>query len=73
MVQQTFTDMEYANRTRTMRREVFLYAMAFIAPFCAPKERGGRLISPETTLRMYLRQNMFGRSSEGKHRRSDSK
>ena len=27
MVQQTFTDMEYANRKRTTRREAFLEAM----------------------------------------------
>ena len=27
MVQQTFTDMEYANRNRTTRREAFLDAM----------------------------------------------
>mgnify|MGYP000854969769 CR=1 len=28
MVQQTFTDMEYANRKRTTRREVFLDAIS---------------------------------------------
>ena len=31
MVQQTFTDMEYANRNRTTKREAFLDAMESIA------------------------------------------
>ena len=33
MVQQTFTDMEYANRKRTTRREAFLDAMDSIIPW----------------------------------------
>ena len=33
MVQQTFTDMEYANRKRTTRREAFLEAMESIIPW----------------------------------------
>lgn len=50
MVQQTFTDMEYANRNRTTKREAFLDAMEsiipwkewmeLIAPFYVQKERG---------------------------------
>ena len=49
-MQQTFTDMEYANRKRTTRREAFLEAvesiipwnewMALIAPYYVQKERG---------------------------------
>lgn len=75
MVQQTFTDMEYANRKRTTRREAFLNAMEsiipwkewmnLIAPFYVPKERGRKLIPLETMLRMYLMQNWFGLSDEG--------
>ena len=33
MVQQTFTDMEYANRKRTTRRGAFLDAMDSIIPW----------------------------------------
>lgn len=33
MVQQTFTDMEYANRNRTTKREAFLDAMESIIPW----------------------------------------
>ena len=75
MVQQTFTDMEYANRKRTTRREAFLDAMesiipwnewmALIAPYYVQKERGRKLIPLETMLRMYLMQNWFGLSDEG--------
>lgn len=75
MVQQTFTDMEYANRKRTTRREAFLDAMEsiipwnewmkLIAPFYVQKERGRKLIPLETMLRMYLMQNWFGLSDEG--------
>ena len=75
MVQQTFTDMEYANRKRTTRREAFLDAMdsmipwkewmKLIAPFYVQKERGRKLIPLETMLRMYLMQNWFGLSDEG--------
>ncbi len=75
MVQQTFTDMEYANRKRTTRREAFLDAMEsiipwnewmkLIAPFYVQKERGRKLIPLETMLRMYLMQNRFGLSDEG--------
>ena len=75
MVQQTFTDMEYANRKRTTRREAFLEAMesiipwnewmALIAPYYVQKERGRKLIPLETMLRMYLLQNWFGLSDEG--------
>lgn len=64
MVQQTFTDMEYANRKRTTRREAFLEAMEsiipwnewmkLIAPFYVQKKRGRKLIPLETMLRMYL-------------------
>ena len=67
MVQQTFTDMEYANRNRTTKREAFLDAMEsiipwkewmeLIAPFYVQKERGRKLIPLETMLRMYLMQN----------------
>ena len=58
MVQQTFTDMEYANRNRTTKREAFLDAMEsiipwkewmeLIAPFYVQKERGRKLIPLET-------------------------
>ena len=75
MVQQTFTDMEYANRKRTTRREAFPEAMesiipwnewtALIAPYYVRKERGRKLIPLETMLRMYLMQNRFGLSDEG--------
>ena len=75
MVQQTFTDMEYANRKRTTRREAFLDAMdsiipwkewmKLIAPFYVQKERGRKLIPLETMLRMYLMQNWFDLSDEG--------
>ena len=75
MVQQTFTDMEYANRNRTTKREAFLDAMEsiipwkewmeLIAPFYVQKERGRKLIPLETMLRMYLMQNWFGLSDEG--------
>ena len=75
MVQQTFTDMEYAKRKRTTRREGFLEAMesiipwnewmALIAPYYVRKERGRKLIPLETMLRMYLMQNRFGLSDEG--------
>lgn len=75
MVQQTFTDMEYANRKRTTRREAFLQAMesiipwnewmALITPYYVQKERGRKLIPLEAMLRMYLMQNWFGLSDEG--------
>lgn len=75
MVQQTFTDMEYANRNRTTKREAFLDAMEsiipwkewmeLIAPFYVQKGRGRKLIPLETMLRMYLMQNWFGLSDEG--------
>ena len=75
MVQQAFTDMGYANRKRTTRREAFLEAMesiipwnewmALIAPYYVRKERGRKLIPLETMLRMYLMQNRFGLSDEG--------
>ena len=34
MVQQTFTDMEYANRKRTTRREAFLCALSNASLLC---------------------------------------
>ena len=71
MVQQTFTDMEYANRKRITRREAFLDAMdsiipwkewmKLIVPFYIQKERGRKLIPLETMLRMYLMQNWFAK------------
>ena len=70
-----FTDMEYANRKRTTRREAFLDAMEsiipwnewmkLIPPFYVQKERGRKLIPLETMLRMYLMQNWFGLSDKG--------
>lgn len=39
--------------------------MKLIAPFYVQKERGRKLIPPETMLRMYLMQNWFGLSDEG--------
>ena len=75
MVQQTYTDMEYANRKRTTRRKAFLDAMEsiiswkewmkLIASFYVQKECGRKLIPLETMLRMYLMQNWFGLSGEG--------
>ena len=75
MEQQSFTDMEYANRKKATRRESFLTAMEsivpwkewveFIAPIYVQKERGRKLIPLETMLRMYLMQNWFGLSDEG--------
>ena len=75
MVQQTFTDMEYASRKRTTRREAFPDAMEsiiprnewmkLIVPFYVRKERGRKRIPLETMLRMYLMQNRFGLSDEG--------
>ena len=74
MLQQTFTDMEYANRKRTTRHEAFPEAMEsvipwnewmqLIVPYYVQKERGRKLIPLETMLRMYLLQNRFGLSDE---------
>ena len=74
-MQQTFTDMEYANRKRTTRREAFLEAMEsiipwnewmkLIAPFYVQKGHGRKRIPLETMLRMHLMQNWFGLFGEG--------
>lgn len=60
MLQQTFTDMEYANHKRTMWSEVFLGAMEgknglhSLWSFYAWEEYGRKLIPLEMMLCIYL-------------------
>ena len=75
MKQQTFSDIEYANRRRPTKREIFLDAMDSIIPWkdwvemirpCYPEgKRGRRPIEIEIMLRMYLMQNWFNLSDIG--------
>ena len=75
MKQQTFSDIEYANRRRTTKREAFLDSMEsiipwkdwveLIRPFYPQGKRGRRPIEIETMLRMYLMQNWFNLSDVG--------
>ena len=73
--QQSFSDMEYANRKRTTKREEFLEIMnevipwdewtALILPYYPNGKRGRPTRGVETMLRMYLLQNWFNLSDEG--------
>lgn len=76
--QPSFTDIEYGNRRRVSRREVFLEQMdatipwstwvAVIEPFyyrAEPGKRGRKPKALETMLRMYLLQAWFSLSDEG--------
>ena len=73
--QQSFTDMEYANRKRRTKRDEFLGIMEEIIPWeewvklVTPYYPGGKRGRPprgvETMLRMYLLQNWFNLSDEG--------
>ena len=75
MKQQTFSDIEYANRRRKTKREAFLDSMEtiipwkdwvdMIRPFYHAGKRGRRPIDIETMLRMYLMQNWFNLSDVG--------
>lgn len=75
MKQQTFSDIEYANRRRTTKREAFLDSMEtiipwkdwveMIRPFYPQGKRGRRPLEIETCLRMYLMQNWFNLSDVG--------
>ncbi len=75
MKQQTFSDIEYANRKRTTKREEFLNSMNEIIPWAdwvdmiRPYYPNGKRGRPpkeiETMLRMYLMQNWFCLSDEG--------
>jgi IS5 family transposase len=72
--QQTFGDIEYANKKRQTRKEVFLNAMeelipwgewlALIEPHYPKKGNGRPPREMETMLRMYLVQNWFTLSDE---------
>lgn len=72
MKQQTFTDIEYANRRHKTKREEFLDSMdpiipwdewvKLIRPYYPTGKRGRPPIRIETMLRMYLMQNWFNLS-----------
>lgn len=74
MKQQTFTDMEYSNRKRKTKREVFLETMEqiipwsewieMIRPYYPSGKRGRRPRGIEIMLRMYLMQAWFYLSDE---------
>ena len=73
--QQSFTDMEYANRKKKTKREEFLEMMDEIIPwdewvsiivlFYPSGKRGRPTRGIETMLRMHLLQNWFSLSDEG--------
>jgi IS5 family transposase len=73
--QQSFSDMEYANRKRKTGREEFLEIMdevipwdewtAIIFPYYPKGKRRRPTRGAETMLRMYLLQNWFNLSDEG--------
>ena len=75
MKQQTFSDIEYANRKRTTKKEEFLDSMEEIIPWehwidlirehYPSGKRGRPPRGIETMLRMYLLQNWFSLSDEG--------
>lgn len=75
MGQLTISDIEYGNRKRKTKREVFLEKMEGIIPWAAwielirpyypTGERGRPPIGIETMLRMYLMQNWFSLSDDG--------
>lgn len=70
MKQQTFSDIEYSNRKRTIKREEFMETMdeiipwsiwttEIIRPYYPSKKRGHPPRNIELMLRMYLMQNWF--------------
>jgi len=73
--QQSFADMEYANRKRRTKRDEFLEAMneiivwdewcALVAPYYPDGKRGRPPRGVEIMLRMYLLSNWFNLSDEG--------
>ena len=76
--QPSFTDVEYGNRRRVSRREMFLETMDATIPWAAwvgviephyyadgPGKRGRKATPVETMLRMYLLQVWFSLSDEG--------
>lgn len=75
MKQQTFSDIEYSNRKRKTKREVFLasmdeiipwkYWVDMIRPYYPSGKRGRPPKDIEVMLRMYLMQNWFNLSDEG--------
>ena len=75
MGQQTFADMEYANRKKRTKRDEFLEIMdhvivweewtALVEPYYPKGERGRPPRGAEKMLRMYLLQNWFNLSDEG--------
>lgn len=75
MKQQTFSDIEYANRKRKTKREIFLDAMdgilewkkleQIIAPYYFNNKRGRPPMGIEKMLRMYFLQVWFNLSDEG--------
>ena len=75
MSQQTFSDIEYANRRRKTKREQFLETMEqiipwqdwveIIRPFYPSGKRGRPPRGIELMLRMYLLQIWFSMSDEG--------
>ena len=75
MKQQTFSDIEYANRRKKTKREEFLASMNqmipwqhwvdFIVPYYPSGKRGRPPKNIETMLRMYLMQNWFNLSDVG--------
>ena len=74
-MQQTFSDIEYSNRKRKTKREIFLEKMneiiswkawvEFIRPFYYKNKKGRRPKDIELMLRMYLMQILFSLSDEG--------
>ena len=73
--QQNFTDLEYTNRRRTTKREVFLEKMdatlpwkdwvALVVPYYPNGKRGRRPVEIEQMLRMTMLQTWFNLSDEG--------
>jgi len=73
--QQSLTDMEYANRKRKTKRDVFLETMdelipweewcSVVAPYYPSGKHGRPTRGIETMLRMYLLANWFNLSDEG--------
>ena len=75
MKQQSFSDIEYANRRRKTRREIFLDSMneiipwsqwvETIRPYYYKSRRGRKPKDLEVMLRMYLMQTWYRLSAEG--------
>ena len=80
MNQLSFSDIEYSNRRRKTKREEFLDSMNKIIPwshwiginqpYYYNNKRGRRPIDLEVMLRMYLMQNWFNLSDEGRKKPS---